>query len=79
MRRCRVVRSARAVYENGVFRPLERLEGRAYRTAVKLRVEEVSADGGRLSEFAGRWSADDADQIAAVIDAEFGRIDHSEW
>jgi predicted DNA-binding antitoxin AbrB/MazE fold protein len=74
-----MVRSVRAVYENGVFRPLERLEGLAERATVRLRVETPSAEGGRLSEFAGRWTGEEADEIASLIDAEFERVNPSDW
>lgn len=71
--------SIRAIYENGVFRPLEALEGLPERTAVRLRVEEVPVDSGQLSDLAGLWSAKEADEIGALIEAEFEQVDPREW
>jgi len=72
-------RLVRAIYENGIFRPLEALEGLADRTAVRLRVEETPVNGGRLSDFAGLWTAADADEIGALIETEFEQADPHEW
>lgn len=76
-----MVRHIRAIFENGVFRPIEGLNGLRDHAAVRLRVEEEESPtwGGTLADFAGRWNAADADQIAAVIKAEFERIDEREW
>jgi predicted DNA-binding antitoxin AbrB/MazE fold protein len=74
-----MVRTVRAIYEEGVFRPLESLEGLADRTTVRLRVETSPGDGARLSDFAGLWNAAEADAIAAVTEAEIDRIDPREW
>jgi len=74
-----MVRTVRAIYEEGVFRPLESLEGLADRTTVRLRVETSPGDAARLSDFAGLWDASEADDLAARIEAEFERIDPREW
>ena len=74
-----MVRLVRAIYENGVFRPLEALDGLLDRSAVRLRVEEVAVDGGRLSDFAGMWKPEEADEIGALIEAEFEQVDPREW
>ena len=74
-----MVRLVRAIFENGVFRPLDGLEGLPERCAVRLRVETVSADGGRLCDHAGLWNPEDADEIAALIESEFEQIDAREW
>jgi predicted DNA-binding antitoxin AbrB/MazE fold protein len=74
-----MVRLVRAIYENGVFRPLEALDGLPDRSAVSLRVEAISTDGGRLSDYAGRWSRVEAEQIEARIEAEFEQVDPREW
>ena len=72
-------RQIRAIYENGVFRPLEALEGLPDRAAVRLRVEEVSVDGGRLSDFAGLWNADECEAIETRIEAAFEQVDPRDW
>ena len=74
-----MVRLVRAIYEDGVFRPLETVLGLPDRSAVSLRVESIPADGGHLSDFAGRWCPEEAEQIEALIDAEFEQVDPREW
>jgi len=74
-----MVKLVSAVYENGVFRPLEAVEGIPDKSAVRLRVEAPSPAGGTLDEFSGRWTAEEADEVGAIIEREFGRVDPSEW
>lgn len=68
-----MVRLIRAIYENGVFRPLDGLEGLPDQSAVSLRIEHADANGGSLSDFAGLWPRDEAEEIEALIEAEFER------
>jgi predicted DNA-binding antitoxin AbrB/MazE fold protein len=67
-----------AVYENGVFRPLTRPEGIAEHGRVTLTVtaEEHPAS---LADLAGRISADDAQEMRAIVEREFERVDLREW
>ena len=74
-----MVRLVRAIYENGVFRPLEAFDGIPDRSAVSLRVEQMPTDGGRLSDHAGRWNREEAEEIEALIEGEFERIDARDW
>ena len=75
-----MVRIVRAIYEKGVFRPLESIEGLPDRANVRLQIE-TSPTGPvpRLSDFSGIWDASEADEIAAIIEAEFERIDERDW
>lgn len=72
-------RLVRAIYEKGVFRPLEALQGLEDLAAVRLQIEETPANGGCLSDFAGIWTVADADEIGALIEAEFEQVDPREW
>lgn len=75
-----MIRRLRAVYENGLFRPLEPVEGLAEHTPVSLRVQdETAGDSTPLSAFAGIWTAEEADAMAALIEREFGQVDPREW
>lgn len=68
-----MVRIIRAIYEKGVFRPLESIEGLPDRANVRLQIEtSPTGPAPRLSDFAGIC---EADEIAAIIEAEFERID----
>lgn len=74
-----MVRNVNAIYEKGVFRPLEGLEGLAEHAQVRLSIEEVPAEGARLSDFAGLWNQQEADEIASVIEEAFERVDPNDW
>lgn len=68
----------KAVFENGVFRPLRRPRGLAERHEVTLTV--TSEEGvSSLADFAGRISPDDAEEMRELIEREFGRVDPREW
>ena len=68
----------RAVFENGVFRPLKRPKGLAERREVTLTVT-VEESPSSLADFAGRISSDDAQEMREVIEREFERVDPREW
>lgn len=67
-----------AVYENGVFRPLKRPEGIAEHRYVTLTVTAKDRPSS-LADLAGRISADDAEEMRAIVEREFERIDPREW
>jgi predicted DNA-binding antitoxin AbrB/MazE fold protein len=68
----------KAVFENGVFRPLRRPKGLTDRREVTLTVT-VEEDPSSLADFAGRVSSDDAQEMRDVIEREFERVDPREW
>lgn len=68
----------RAVFENGVFRPLKRPTGVSEHREVTLTVMVEDAPSS-LANFDGRISADDANEMRAIIEREFERVDASEW
>lgn len=74
-----MVRSIRAIYANGLFHPLDALDGLPDCATVTLTVEDAPAPTGMLADFAGRWTVEDADRIAALIEEEFERVDSREW
>jgi predicted DNA-binding antitoxin AbrB/MazE fold protein len=68
----------RAVFENGVFRPLTRPKGIAERREVTLTVTTEERPSS-LVDFAGRISSDDAQEMREIIEREFERVDPGEW
>jgi predicted DNA-binding antitoxin AbrB/MazE fold protein len=68
----------RAVFENGVFRPLKRPKGLAEHREVTLTVT-VEEGASSLADFAGRISSTDAQQMHQVVEREFERVDPREW
>lgn len=68
----------RAVFENGVFRPLRRPKGLADRREVTLTVT-LDEEPASLAELAGSISQDDAQEMRQIIEREFERVDPREW
>lgn len=68
----------RAVFENGVFRPLQRPQGITEHRQVTLTVD-VAEEVSPLSEVAGCLSAEDAQEMREIVEREFERVDPREW
>jgi predicted DNA-binding antitoxin AbrB/MazE fold protein len=68
----------RAVFENGVFRPLKRPKGLSEHSEVTLTVTAEDAPSS-LADFGGRVSADDAREMRELIEREFEHVDAGEW
>lgn len=72
-----MTRRIEALYENGVFRPLEPLEGVAEHSRVVLELREVSPYN--LRGFVGTLPDEDAREMAQIIDEEFENVDPDKW
>lgn len=74
-------RKIKAVFENGVFRPLQPLEGLADRSRVDVTI--TSSEGARTEEKSGNGiracigtvSDSDAAEMTRIIDEEFAGVD----
>ena len=73
-----MTKTLEAVYENGVFRPLTRPEGIAEHGRVVLTVM-AEDKASSLADLAGRISPDDAQEMRAIVEREFERVDLREW
>ncbi len=73
-----VTRKCRAVYEEGVFRPLEPVKGLREFLEVELVVAPIKKQYP-LAAFAGCWQVKEADEALALIEREFESIDPREW
>jgi hypothetical protein len=74
----RMRKTLEAVYENGVFRPIERPEGIAEHRQVTLTVT-VNDKPASFAGVAGCMSADDAAEMRAIVECEFESVDLREW
>lgn len=68
----------RAVFENGVFRPLRRPKGLDEHRQVTLTVT-VEEEPSSLADLAGRVSKDDAQEMREIVQREFEHVDPREW
>ena len=67
-----------AVYENGVFRPIERPNGIAEHRQVTLTVT-LEDKPASFADVSGCLSADDAAETRAIVEREFESVDLREW
>jgi predicted DNA-binding antitoxin AbrB/MazE fold protein len=73
-----VVKTIKAIYENGVLKPIEPIEGLADRAQVTL-----TLDTGRtrrpLDDWVGGLSDQDAAEMRRVIEEEFEQVNPDDW
>ncbi|MBI5694362.1 MAG: antitoxin family protein [Nitrospirae bacterium] len=67
----------RAVYEHGILRPIEPLEGIAENTRVNITLEAEDVRGKSFARFFGVMSPDEADDIITLIEEEFEQVGQS--
>ncbi len=70
-------KTVEAIYEDGVLRPIEPLEGLTERCKVKVTVETMEPHP--LSECIGILPDEDAEEMRRIVEQEFERVDLSEW
>jgi hypothetical protein len=67
-----------AIYKDGVLRPLKPLAGVQENQTVILTLNSLPS-GNPLAEWVGGLSAEDAQRMVQVIEAEFETVDPDEW
>ncbi len=68
-----------AVYEGGVLRPLQSLDGIAEHARVRLTVESVEPAGNALADCIGTLPDEDAVEMRRIIESEFEQVNLREW
>ena len=74
-----MMRKIDAVYEGGVLRPLQSLEGFAEHARVKLTVESVEPTGNGLADCIGTLPDEDAAEMRRIVEGEFEQVNLREW
>lgn len=74
-----MTRRISAVYEGGVLRPLESLEGIAEHSQVKLTVESVEPEDDGMADCIGILPDEDAVEMRRIVQSEFEQVDMNEW
>ncbi len=64
-------RTIEAIYENGVFRPLEPLDGLRENSKVTILIQSNEPNQKPFLEFAGILSDDEAAELKRIIEEEF--------
>ncbi|MEP7306348.1 MAG: antitoxin family protein [Acidobacteriota bacterium] len=67
-----------AIYENGIFRPLQEPVGIPEHRRVTITVT-TEGSGSSLADCVNRISADDAAEMKQIVEREFEHIDPREW
>ena len=74
-----MTRTVEAIFENGVLRPLNELEGVEEHDKVIITIEKVEPVRNPLLKYAGIMSDEEAREINQIIEDEFERIDPNGW
>lgn len=68
-----------AIYEGGVLRPLESLEGIAEHAQVRVTLEIVTPEGNGLYDCIGILPDEDAADMRRIVESEFEKVNLDEW
>ena len=72
-----------AIYENGVFRPVEPVElPQVTHAGVLLPTESIDAGEALIRRFPGTLgtlSEEDADELQRIVEEEFGQMNPDDW
>jgi predicted DNA-binding antitoxin AbrB/MazE fold protein len=74
-----MTRRIEALYENGVLRPLEPIEGVAEHSRLTVTLEMERARPHLLADLVGTLPDEDAKEMRQAIEEEFERVDPDEW
>jgi predicted DNA-binding antitoxin AbrB/MazE fold protein len=74
-----MTQTVEAIFEDGVFRPMNEPKGIAEHTRVRLVVETSSEHVGRLPDCFGIMSDEDADEIRRIVEEAFENVDPNDW
>ena len=68
-----------AIYEEGVLRPLQPLNGLTEHSKVKVTIEADEQGTHPMADLIGILPDEDADEIRRVIEEEFEQVNLNEW
>lgn len=68
-----------AIFENGVFRPLQPLPHLTERSHVEISVEVPSENGASVFRGPGILPDEDAAEMLRIIHEEFEQVDERDW
>ncbi len=74
-----MTRTINAIYEGGVLRPLQSLEGIAEHTRVRVTVESIEREDNGLADCIGILPDDDAEEMRRIVEGEFEQVNLGEW
>jgi predicted DNA-binding antitoxin AbrB/MazE fold protein len=74
-----MTQTVEAIYEDGILRPVEPLEGIAEHCIVTVTIEVGEKAAHPLADCVGILPDEDADDMRRIIEAEFEQVNPNEW
>lgn len=68
-----------AIYEHGILRSLEPIEGIGENTEVEVTIAVKQKELSPILRFAGILSEEEANKMLRIVEEEFGRVNPDEW
>lgn len=74
-----MTKTIHAIYEHGVLRPLEPIEGIIENSEVEITLSIEKVVSHPLLRFAGILNEEEADGMMKIVEEEFERVNPDEW
>lgn len=74
-----MTKTIHAIYEHGILRPLELIEGIGENTEVEVTIAVKQKELSPILRFAGILSEEEANTMLRIVEEEFERVNPDEW
>ena len=74
-----MTKTIHAIYEHGILRPLEPIEGLRENTEVEVTIAVKQKELSPILRFAGILSEEEASKMLRIVEEEFERVNLDEW
>lgn len=74
-----MTKTIHAIYEHGILRPLEPIEGIRENTEVEVTIAVKQKELSPILRFAGVLSEEEANKMLRIVEEEFERVNLDEW
>jgi len=74
-----MTKTIHAIYEHGILRPLEPIEGIGENTEVEVTIDVKQKELSPIQRFAGILGEEEANKMLRIVEEEFERLNPDEW
>ncbi|MBM4065018.1 MAG: DUF104 domain-containing protein [Planctomycetes bacterium] len=74
-----MTKTIHAIYEHGILRPLEPIEGIRENSEVEVTIAVKQKEVSPILRFAGILSEEEANKMLRIVEEEFERVNLDEW